>query len=148
FPLVVAFYPISALVVFVAISRPRAVPALVVTTAAGAALGAASFRRPRPGVAAVAALAPAGGAGVGAGLRRGLAAEGAEPGGGGSDEPRYRAKWTEVPRHGGRWVRRVAHRRPTRRCWRGRPCARRLLDRNAREPPGCTDGRDRRGERR
>jgi glycosyltransferase involved in cell wall biosynthesis len=72
FPLVVGFYPISALVVLVAITRPRAVPALVATTAAGAALVAASFRRSRPEVITVAALAPVWVAAFGAGLWRGL----------------------------------------------------------------------------
>jgi glycosyltransferase involved in cell wall biosynthesis len=72
FPMIVAFYPVSAALVAAVLVRPRVLPLIVAGTSAGAAIVAISTRRSRYEVAAVTTLAPVWAAALGAGLWRGL----------------------------------------------------------------------------
>jgi glycosyltransferase involved in cell wall biosynthesis len=85
FPLILAFYPISAALVLAALFRPRVAPLAAVATSVGAGMMAASARRSRSEVVTVAALAPVWAASLGAGLWRGLGMLAAA---------RLRSKWT------------------------------------------------------
>jgi glycosyltransferase involved in cell wall biosynthesis len=73
FPFVLAFFPLSAVLVLASVVRPRLVPISVAGMAAGAGAVAAAARRPRGDVGIVALLAPVWAGAFGAGLWRGLA---------------------------------------------------------------------------
>jgi glycosyltransferase involved in cell wall biosynthesis len=73
FPMVVAFYSVTAALAVASLLRPRVLPAAVTATAVAAGAVAASARRSRFEVAVVAALSPIWAAAFGAGLWRGLA---------------------------------------------------------------------------
>jgi glycosyltransferase involved in cell wall biosynthesis len=72
FPIIVAFFPLSAGLAAAVPFRPRLLPLAVVAVSTGAALVAASARRSRSEVVTVAALAPIWVTALGAGLWRGL----------------------------------------------------------------------------
>jgi glycosyltransferase involved in cell wall biosynthesis len=72
FPMVVAFYPVSIVVVIASLHRPRRLALAVAATSAAAGLVAASARRSRGEVATVAALAPVWAVAFGVGLWRGI----------------------------------------------------------------------------
>jgi hypothetical protein len=72
FPVIVAFYPISAGLALLTLGRPRLLPVVVLATSVGGGVVAASARRPRSEVVTVAALAPLWVTALGAGLWRGL----------------------------------------------------------------------------
>jgi glycosyltransferase involved in cell wall biosynthesis len=72
FPVIVAFYPVSAALIVASVLRPRVVPLALVFTSAGSGLVAASAGRSRSEVGTVAALAPVWVVALGAGLWRGL----------------------------------------------------------------------------
>jgi glycosyltransferase involved in cell wall biosynthesis len=74
YPVAVAFYPVSAAVALLLVRRPLLLPALVVTSAAGAGVVAARAQRSRFETLSFAALAPVYLAGHAAGMWRGLAA--------------------------------------------------------------------------
>jgi glycosyltransferase involved in cell wall biosynthesis len=74
YPVTVAFYPVSAAVALLLVRRPLLLPALVVTSAAGAGVVAARAQRSRFETLSFAALAPVYLAGHAAGMWRGLAA--------------------------------------------------------------------------
>ena len=73
FPLVVAFFPLSAVTAVAVARRPQLVPVLALGTALSAAAVAASKGRARDETAAFAALAPVYAAAHGAGMWKGLA---------------------------------------------------------------------------
>jgi prepilin-type processing-associated H-X9-DG protein len=72
FPVVVGFYPASALLVLAALRRPLVAPALAASVAVAAAAFALSRRRSAHETASLAALAPLYAAAHGAGMWRGL----------------------------------------------------------------------------
>ena len=72
FPLVVAFYPLSAASLVLALRRPAAAPALAVAVALAAGAVAAAKGRSRRETLAFATLAPVYGLAHGAGMWRGL----------------------------------------------------------------------------
>jgi glycosyltransferase involved in cell wall biosynthesis len=73
FPLVLAFFPVSATLTLVSLARPRLMPLGILSLAVGAGAVAAGARRPRGDVAVVALLSPIWAAAFGAGVWRGLA---------------------------------------------------------------------------
>ncbi|PWU25335.1 MAG: glycosyl transferase [Candidatus Rokuibacteriota bacterium] len=72
FPLVVAFYPVSAVLALAALRRPAVVPLAAGSTAAAAAALGLAHSRERSEVASLALLAPVYGLAHGAGMWRGL----------------------------------------------------------------------------
>ena len=72
FPFIVAFYPLSAIVIAMIPSRPRLLPGTAVAVSLGAGVIAATARRSRSEVATVGVLAPLWATAFGVGLWRGL----------------------------------------------------------------------------
>ncbi len=72
FPIVISFFPVSAVLAVLVLRRPRALPFLVVTTVVGAAILGSRARRPTFETLSFAVLAPVYAVGHGLGMWRGL----------------------------------------------------------------------------